>query len=178
MPHPLRCHLCHDHLHGAATVLQGTRSQQSGLSHTTPVVAPAVSVSPPFLPLIQPSSSSLPRMALSARSTFVNKVAFYHAAMLSPTSVSIWCKAIDAGFLTTSPYLTSAQVRRHLPVSAPMVKGHLDQQHANLCSTSPIALPSPYPSQSHHLFVKRLSAGNWSNTFRPNKMFPHCLQPR
>jgi hypothetical protein len=56
--------------------------------------------------------------------------------MFSP-ALSTWCDAIDAGRMTSWPDLTSAQVRRHPPRSEAMVRGHLDQQRANLRSTQP-----------------------------------------
>jgi hypothetical protein len=76
-------------------------------------------------------------------------IAFYHAALFSPP-VSTWCKAIDAGFLTTWPELTSTQVRKHLPQSEATIKGHLNQQRANLRSTKPTSSPSSKPSPSTH----------------------------
>lgn len=63
-----------------------------------------------------------------------SRIAFYHAAMFSP-AISTWCAAIDKGFLSSFPGLTSAQVRRHLPDSEAMIKGHLDQERANVRST-------------------------------------------
>ena len=58
--------------------------------------------------------------------TVADQVAFYHATMFSP-AISTWCKAINAGHLTTWPVLTSAQVHKHLPTSAAKIRGHLDQ---------------------------------------------------
>ena len=52
------------------------------------------------------------RCLSSDQNLVANRVAFYHAAMCLPPP-STWCAAIDAGFLTTWPDLTSAQVRRH-----------------------------------------------------------------
>ena len=43
-------------------------------------------------------------------------VQFLHRACFSPV-VDTWCKAIDAGYFTTCPGLTSKLVRKHLPVS-------------------------------------------------------------
>jgi hypothetical protein len=63
-----------------------------------------------------------------------DRIAFYHATMFSPT-ISTWCRAIDAGHLTTWPELTSKQVRQHLPASRAMLKGHLDQTRSNAQST-------------------------------------------
>jgi hypothetical protein len=68
------------------------------------------------------------------KDTVANRIAFYHASMLSPV-LSTWCDAIDAGRFTTWPALTSAQVRRHPPQSIAMQMGHLDQQRSNVRST-------------------------------------------
>jgi hypothetical protein len=70
-----------------------------------------------------------------------DRVAFYHAAMFSPV-LSTWCAAIDAGHMATWPDLTSAQVRRHFPVSIPMHLGHMDQTRANVQSTKPSTTPA------------------------------------
>jgi hypothetical protein len=59
------------------------------------------------------------------------RIAFYHASLLSP-ALSTWCTAIDAGHFTSWPELTSAQVRQYPPQSIAMVKGHLDQERANV----------------------------------------------
>jgi hypothetical protein len=55
----------------------------------------------------------------------------------------MWCAAIDKGLLTTWPGLTAAQVRKYAPRSTATVKGHLDQQRANLRSTKPKPPPPP-----------------------------------
>jgi hypothetical protein len=146
-----------DITHCDSTVLHGTRTPATGLWH---VNSPSVCVQPVVPP---------PAMLLSAHATSVAAhVAFYHAAMCSP-SLSTWCAAIDAGFLTTWPALTSAQVRRHPPFSVPMLQGHLDHQRSNLRSTQP-ALPivgpespltpvppllvdGPAPVRTHNIFV-------------------------
>lgn len=91
------------------------------------------------------------------------RIAFYHAALFSP-ALSTWCKAIDSGFLTTWPQLTSAQVRKHPPQSIPMQQGHLDQQRANLRSTTVTIRDTSVPAtrassstaprtRSHHIFA-------------------------
>jgi hypothetical protein len=85
-----------------------------------------------------PSSSN--HVALSATATLADRISFYHASLFSP-AISTWCTAIDAGRFATFPDLTSSQVRKHLPFSVPMIKGHMDQQRANLRSTQPTPKP-------------------------------------
>jgi hypothetical protein len=55
--------------------------------------------------------------------------------------ISTLCAALDAGYLTTFPGLTSAKLRQDEPQSVPMHRGHLDQQRSGLNSTK--AKPSP-----------------------------------
>ena len=56
-------------------------------------------------------------------------------------ALSTMCDALNAGRLVTWPDITSAQVRCHPPVSIAMIKGHLNQQWANLHSTKPKIQP-------------------------------------
>ena len=63
-------------------------------------------------------------------------------------ALSTWCRAIDAGYFKSWPGLTAAAVRKHLPQSIPMHKGHLDQQRKNVRSTKQRdskAKPKIYP---------------------------------
>ena len=65
--------------------------------------------------------------------------------MFSP-AMKTWCDAIDAGRMTTWPELTSAQVQcRPHTNSQPMIKGHLDQNRKNKCSTK--AKPPDVPME-------------------------------
>jgi hypothetical protein len=91
--------------------------------------------SPTSTPTIQTFAN-----AITPSGQIADQVALYHAAMFSPV-LSTWCDAIDAGHLTTWPALTSAQVRRHFPVSIPMNLGHLDQTRTNIQSTKPTCAP-------------------------------------
>jgi hypothetical protein len=59
--------------------------------------------------------------------------------MLFSSAIPTWCAAIDAGHFTSWPEPTSAQVRRYPPQSIAMVKGHLEQERANVRSTKPTA---------------------------------------
>jgi hypothetical protein len=63
-----------------------------------------------------------------------DRLAFLHAACFSP-ALSTWIAAIDAGYLSSFPELTSALVRKYPPRSAAMTKGHLDQSRKNQRST-------------------------------------------
>jgi hypothetical protein len=88
-------------------------------------------------------TSTLPAALLSAHAispptSIADKVAFYHAALFSP-ALSTWCDTLDAGYLTTWPSPTSAQVRRHFTGSGsiPIHLGHMDQSRANTQSTKP-----------------------------------------
>jgi hypothetical protein len=60
-------------------------------------------------------------------------------------AISTFYAAIDAGRLTTFPNVTSAQVKQNPPPSYTMVKGHLDQQRANLRSTKLAPPASKFP---------------------------------
>jgi len=63
------------------------------------------------------------------------RIAFRHACAGSP-AISSFCTAIDAGYYTTWPNLTSARVCQHLKeVPTAMVQGYLDQQRCTLQST-------------------------------------------
>ena len=53
--------------------------------------------------------------------TIAERVAFYHAALFSPT-MSTWCKAIDAGHFVSWPALTSKQVQTHLTTTLATLK--------------------------------------------------------
>ncbi|EEC47130.1 predicted protein [Phaeodactylum tricornutum CCAP 1055/1] len=109
--------------------------------------------------------------ALVPNTPLANCIAFVHASLFSP-ALSTWCQALDSGHLTTFPDLSSRQVRKYPPSSPVMIKGHLDQQRANLRSTklfpvvpptttTPPADPEPdldppatHPiARTHHVFV-------------------------
>jgi hypothetical protein len=87
-----------------------------------------------------PAKKRLPIPSLNAlihNPNIAARIAFYHAAMFSP-SLSTWCSATeDAGHMSSWPSITSKQVRQNPPASIVMLKGHLDQQRANTRSTKP-----------------------------------------
>jgi hypothetical protein len=117
---------------------------------------------PPSLPI--PSLN-----ALIHNPNLATRIAFYHAAMFSP-SLSTWCSAIDAGHMSSWPAITSKQVRHHPPASTAMLKGHLDQQRANTRSTKPKpATADPEPSSTAdtqpHTDTKEPTAVKTANLF-------------
>ena len=60
--------------------------------------------------------------------------------------VDTWCKAIDAGYFTTWPGLTSRLVHKHLTSSIETAKGHLRLELQHILPTSsqsPLTLPPP-----------------------------------
>ena len=62
--------------------------------------------------------------ALLDNPTIAERIKFYHASMFSPT-LQTFGEAIDAGYLTTFPSISSAQLRKYPPRAEATVKGHL-----------------------------------------------------
>jgi hypothetical protein len=119
--------------------------------HATAVdnaVTPPTNVPDTELPALPSCLSANPVHSCHAANpctTIADRIAFYHACCFSP-ALSTWCAAIDAGRFTTWPELTSALVRRYPPPLAATIKGHLDQERANLRSTKEIASTHPVSS--------------------------------
>jgi hypothetical protein len=109
-------------------LLSGTRAPSTGLWHLN------------LTPQQRPATAH----ALIPNTSVADRIAFVHASLFSP-SLSTWCTAIDAGRLPTFPDITAKQVRKYPPLSAATVKGHLDQQRANLRLTKPLPPPSALP---------------------------------
>jgi hypothetical protein len=116
-------------------VLTGTRSSITRLWNLD---VPSPAAAPPTSVANTPQVASVPSTANAVinNPNLAARIAFYHASMFSP-AISTWCAAIDAGHFTSWPELTSAQVRQYPPQSIAMVKGHLDQERANVRSTKP-----------------------------------------
>lgn len=94
--------------------------------------------------------------AMVPTQTVTERVAFLHASMFSP-ALSTMITAIEANRLSGFPGLTAKQVRDHPPPSIAMVKGHLDQQRANLRSTKPsedLAIETESSPSSPHASVE------------------------
>jgi hypothetical protein len=63
-----------------------------------------------------------------------NRVAFYHAAMFSPT-ITTWTKAVRNNFLHGWPELTIKQITKYAPNSLATIKGHQHAIRSNIQST-------------------------------------------
>jgi Reverse transcriptase (RNA-dependent DNA polymerase) len=91
-----------------------------------------------------------------------DQVAFSHAALFSPV-LSTLHQAIDKGYLTNFPGLTTANLRRHPPSTIATDKGHMDQSRKNQRSTKPkqpVSPPKPTESPTE------------PNTDTPDDAFP------
>ena len=71
-------------------------------------------------------------------------VQFLHRSCFSPV-IDTWCKAIDAGYFTTWPGLTSKLVRKHLPAYIETAKGHLRLTRQHVQSTRDQTTRTPPP---------------------------------
>ena len=122
-------------------ILQGKRDPSTKLWMAD------LNCSPTMSPLPGPNVIQCAANAAIAQETVPERAAFLHWCAGSP-QLSTWCKAIDAGFYRSWPGLTSKLVRKHMPQSTPMIKGHLDQQRKNIRSTKPkrsMAAPKSLP---------------------------------
>ncbi len=63
-----------------------------------------------------------------------NRVAFYHAALFSPT-ISTWTKAVRLKQLSSWPELTMKQITKYAPNSIATIKGHQHRTRSNIQST-------------------------------------------
>ena len=75
-------------------------------------------------------------------------VQFLHMACFIPV-VYTWCKAIDAGYFTTCPGLTSKLVCKHLLTSIETAKGYLRLSLQHICSTRNQPTWTPPPQTIH-----------------------------
>ena len=129
-----------------AVILMGRRDPQTKLWVVDLDDAPTME------PMPGPNILQYAANAAIAKETVAERIAFLHWCAGSP-QLSTFCKAIDAGYFRSWPQLTSQLVRKHLPSSIPMIKGHLDQQRKNIKSTKkptratakPIRLPGTDP---------------------------------
>ena len=72
-----------------------------------------------------------------AMRTKTDLVKYLHSACFSPC-VQTWCDAIDLGYFSTFPGLTTTLVQKHLPKSIATAKGHLKKQRQHIRSTRPM----------------------------------------
>jgi hypothetical protein len=77
--------------------------------------------------------------------TLPNLVQYFHRACFSPV-IKTWTQAINAGFFTTWPGLTSVLVPKHLPKYVATAKGHLRQDRK---TSDPPRQPPTNPSMNH-----------------------------
>ncbi len=74
--------------------------------------------------------------AVRSHATTEQQVAFAHAALFSP-AISTLKKALDRGYLSPFPGLTSKTLKQYPPHSMATAKGHLDAIRKNQKSTKP-----------------------------------------
>ena len=110
-----------------STTLSGTREHNNGL-YFIPLQGYPTSTPSPLLTTFQPEMSALTSAAHTRPQAYVFTnsayhmnmlpalVQFLHRACFSPVLYT-WCKAIDAGYFTNWPGLTSKLVHKHLPTS-------------------------------------------------------------
>ena len=77
--------------------------------------------------------------AIMDNPTIAERIKFYHASMFSPPLQTLR-EAIDAGYLTTFPSMTTAQLRKYPPRAEATVKVHLRAIKKNLTT---VKVPSP-----------------------------------
>ena len=84
---------------------------------------------------------------------------YLHCCAFSPV-ITTWTKAIDAGYFSTWPGLTSELVHKHLTKSMVTSKGHLRQDRKNVCSTKPPTAPPTTPNaprvSTHEVFSQTI----------------------
>jgi hypothetical protein len=141
-------------LDGHRVMLTGRRDPSTGLWHIPLRMSPTSPTPTPSTNIPSPSANNVHELR-----TKQNIVQYLHQAASSPVP-STWIKAIDSGFFTTWPGLTSDDlVKKHLPKSLAAAKGHLRQERQGLQSTQPppvpLAIPDPEPNtRTHVVFMK------------------------
>ena len=93
----------------------------------------------------QNSLTSANNIQISTLDTKQNLAIWYHRICFCPV-VTTWIKAIDAGFFSTWPGLTSKLIKKHLPPSVNTALGHLRHQYQNTRSTRIVEAPLPPPN--------------------------------
>jgi len=89
---------------------------------------------------------STPQVNVAIHHEFnAEKVAFFHAAMGSPP-ISTFIKAIEKGYISNIPWLTTALVRKNPPISLAIDQGHLQRNRQGYRSTKPLPIHITPPS--------------------------------
>jgi hypothetical protein len=111
--------------HGVTTILTGQRDKESGMWH---------------VPLGNTTSAqSAPEHCLHnvyEQKSIKDTITYLHACCFSPVQ-DTWLKSIQNENFPTWPSITVDNVRRYLPKSDEMVKGHMNQICQNIRSTQP-----------------------------------------
>jgi hypothetical protein len=134
-------------------------------------------------PPTQPQGIQLQHLAHNAyeRTTQQDLVRYLHQCCFSLTTSS-WLAAIKAGFFATWPGLTCELVKKHLPKSDAMAKGHLRQQYKNTRSTKqPPTNSLDYPAKASNSIYKLLEAtsnNSHDHTTRTHNVVLHAFLPR
>jgi hypothetical protein len=104
-----------DVTYNGALVLSGNRSEVTTLWHLD------------YVPKTT-DTKILPYYAGISLGTYTTKniIAFFHAAMFSPTIETLY-KALNLGYITGIPGVSAKALRKYPPFSAATIKGHLDQ---------------------------------------------------
>ena len=117
--------------------ITGNRDANNGLYYTN-----LASCSQPTVQKTQSLHTSYAHSAYSI-STKGYLVCYLHLSAFSPV-ISTWTSAIDAGYYTTWPGLTSQLVHKHLPKALETAQVYLRQQRRNVRSTKITTTPSIY----------------------------------
>ena len=118
----------------------------------------------------QPNSSpDTVALNVYALRTKIDLVLYLHLACWSPV-LSTWCAAIDQGFLSTFPALTSTLVRKYLPKSVATTKGHMKRVQKNLRTTNP-----SHQATEEHIMTASSSTRTYART---NLVTFHTFDPK
>ena len=115
--------------HHNRLVITGTRNPTTNLYHVD------LPDNKSILPNIS-SSHQCNSLAFLLGSKPRDLILYYHATLFSPTKKT-WIKAINKGFFTGWPGLTSKAVNKYLTPQIPTIMGHLKQTRQHLLSTKP-----------------------------------------
>ena len=129
------------YIYDAATVhLQGERNLSTGLWYIDLAYQAPVPLEPLMHSALfpgQPQANNIYELTKK-----LDIATYLHCACFSPVP-NTWTAAIDAGFVSTWPGLTSQLVRQHLPKSVATAKGHLRTACSDQRSTTK---PTPIPT--------------------------------
>jgi hypothetical protein len=143
-------------------VLTGHRSNETTLWHLK------------YKPESTNQTSVLPYYASATLGTNTTKniIAFFHAAMFSPTLDTLH-KALKLGYITNIPGVSAAALKKYPPFSAATIKGHLDQTRKNIRSTKVMATDD---ETNEELFPIQLTT-NDSNPITNNYCYTTIFEP-